>query len=230
MEYSDVESQKGDEPPDYFFICDGKKYLLEIRQCFPLLKDGGKLIEVEQYYASVLKLGDKINDRYKELLPDDYCLTIYVETPIHNYKKFKKALVDFVKEYVTRLESYSMNGTAQIAEEKVDVRLSPGCKEKCIIIGVSTKNNSHEFLVNKHVKNMIEKAIAEKSKKMSKFQDRGNNYLWLGLLNNNMLAHENNICDAFKEIDIVHCFSRIYIVMRDRHVLCFDFNIASASK
>ncbi len=220
-----LDIQQGSDPPDYVAEIDGEKFSLEITECKPLILENGRLVESETSSCSVSRFMRDINNKYKEFLPDETCLFYDIRTPLSNFTTIKREIERHVQHLINQRPLDPMGGSLSSKGEVIKWHIYSGCEGKAIIAVVSPKYSAHEYRLDLHVINMLEKAIIGKTLKTQNLIEDEFSGHWLGLLVNYFLADRACYEKAIDIINVQHCFRRIFIVSETGEVISREYPI-----
>jgi len=212
-ESSDFTITEGENPPDYYIQIDSKKIALEITRAEP--PSDRKTVD-----TSLARLCSQINDQFKTRIPDGESLLLDLKGPVANPRNFEKSLSNLIGQIIEGKTEVGNWKCFDVSGEAVKIkRLTHGQKWRKKIIGF-IGNKEPVTDIQSEAQSILNKIIKSKEAKTATINDpQGKREKWLGILNTHPLLDSNNFQIAMGNLNVVHTFTRIFLVLENSEVV-----------
>lgn len=207
-----VDAIPGEDPPDYYFICDDRKIAVEITQLTPVTFDehgSPKNRWTEDIFSE--NLCDKLEKKFKPRIKDGHLLLIHIRGPIAEPRKFKRQTETIIRQVIEETAlSVGWENKYEIAGETVTIKVLPAypASEKGIA-GLVENRDSNAFIQD-NAKVILAERIRSKYEKMKETPWQGTK--WLALLNRYWLADHETYRLAIADLNVIHDFEKIFLI------------------
>ena len=197
---------EGENPPDLYFHLDGCSIGVEVTrlsQC--TFEPNGTLGNRATQDSFGKRLLKELNNDVGPNLPGGVSLLVGLWVPVPNASRFKKTLTHWVARIVTSEQGFKEEREIEGSKVSVSVveQLASGMKIAGFVVN---KNSSADIGMNARL--ILEDRIRSKTG----ICGRLSRPVWLALLNDYWLADANTYAVAGRQLNISHCFERIFLV------------------
>lgn len=197
----------GDDPPDFLLHFETSSVGVEVTrlsQC--TVQSDGTLGNRLTEDSFALRLLEELDLSMGSLLPNGTGLFISLQMPVQNADRFRKQLTAWVREIAPCAEP-GAHWERAIDEMTARVSVIPERTSGKKIVGlVSNANSSADIGLNARL--LLEDRITAKNESCAHLPRP----LWLALLNDYWLANEVSYAIAYEQLQLEHCFKRIFLV------------------
>ena len=197
----------GDDPPDLYLTVGTSRIGVEVTQLsqFTFEPDGTLGNRTTQDFFG-LRLLDELNAKVGLLLPDEVSLMISLRVPVPNAARFRKGLTEWVMSVASAPE-IGFDQEREIEGSKTSISvISERPSGKKIVGCVVNTNSSADIGLNARL--VLEDRIRTKSNICGPLPKP----IWLAVLNDYWLADADTYAIAGRQLNIGHCFERIFLV------------------
>ena len=207
----DVTLVEGNNPPDLVAKYNKKHIPLEVTRAENICIGKHGLVNRRTIDTSLVNLCNALNQEFGANIPSDRILSVYIQGPAKDGSRFKKSLKRFIRSIVTdksRLDSLSHERLKTIVEDvPIELKLIIGTPRRKRIIGM-IGNRDAPIDINREVTLVLNNRLLDKERKTQKIDGEK----WLAILNNLVLSTTSNFVEAFPEINVIHSFTRIFLI------------------
>lgn len=197
----------GEDPPDLYLHVGGSRTGVEVTRLsqFTFESDGTLGNRATQDFFGIRMLNE-LNANVGPKLPEEISLLIGLWVPVPNASRFKRTLTKWVAQIAAAPEQ-GFNEERNIEGSKVAVSVieqrPPGKKIAGFVVN---KNSSADIGLNARL--VLEDRIRSKADICSGLSKP----IWLAVLNDYWLADADTYALAGRQLDLSHCFERIFLV------------------
>jgi len=197
----------GENPPDLYLSVGGSRIGVEVTQLsqFTFEPDGTLGNRATQDFFGI-QLLNELNAKVGPALPEDISLLIGLWVPVPNASRFKKTLT----EWVTQIAAAPKQGFAEERElegSRANISvISQRPSGKKIAGFVVNRNSSADIGLNARL--VLEDRIRTKAEICAALPKP----IWLAVLNDYWLADANTYAVASRQLNLSHCFERVFLV------------------
>lgn len=198
---------EGDDPPDLFLTIDGSRIGVEVTQLTQFTIDtNGNLGNRTTQDSYGIRLLNALNQEMGPLIPDGLTVCIGLTVPVSNPSRFEKDLTN----WILRIASAPIDGYEE--ERLIDgsrttasvVATRPSGKK---VVGyVANRNTSADIGLNASL------ILADRIRTKTQICARLAKPVWLAMLNRYWLADAETYAVAGRQLELSHCFARIFLV------------------
>lgn len=204
----------GENPPDFYLALDAEEVAVEVTRLTPVTFDsegvpGNRLSQDE----TVIGIVRELNHEFRDQLPADRSIGLFIAGPLNNPPTFKKALRGLVAGLVSDTaiaagwsEVFKVDGHEVHAGMFALREHSP----RRIICGVMNDNQNPYIAGN--LRFVIRERVAEKDRIMSAHGWHGAK--WLALVDDTVLGDAATAAEVYSSLGARHCFDRVFYVGR----------------
>ena len=207
------------DPPDCFVFQNNEKILLEITSIHDFYYHYDRIKEIKTMTYPILEYIEGLNKSYHSQIPSDILLFFNIECPIENFKKFKKELKRFLKEFIEDIKIDSQiiqkkynNLEISLYNSKVRIWIFDRNKYDntiAIAAGIGVKYENSETNLTNMIKLNINSAIMRKHERMNNLEGDK----WLAIECRMVLANYELCKSSINEIEWFGCFSKVFLIL-----------------
>jgi hypothetical protein len=207
---STLRSFDGEDPPDFYLEWHGgSRVAVEVTRLTQGVPNAdGSPGNRESHDNFGLQLIEKLNDEFGSKISDTMSLVVCMHLPATAGRSFKKALCrmleDVIRESIPGSEAERIIEGAKVSVTVVAERHA----HKKIRGIIANRNSSADILLNARC--ALEDRIRAKDKICGRLATRS--AIWLAMLNEYWLADSETYRQAWRQLDIPHCFERIFVI------------------
>lgn len=204
-----VSGADGEDPPDIYLTFASSRVGVEVTRLSQFtFEQDGTLGNRTTQDSFALRLLEDLDMMIGPSLPDDISFLVSVEVPVLHAARFRKELMDWVAK-VADSSVLGVKHERMIDDSKVSISIIPlRPSEKKIVGFVVNKNSSADILLNARL--VLEDRIRIKSNLCDPLAKVGP--IWLAVLNAYWLADAETYTLASRQLNIMHCFERVFLV------------------
>lgn len=200
-------ASEGDDPPDIYLNLSGARIGVEVTRLsqFSIDPDGvlGNRVTQDRFG---LRLLDELDATLGPLLPNDTSLFVGLWVPVQNAARFRKNVGQLV-EGIARSPVKGTKHEHMVDGERITVSVIDKRPSGQKIVGfVFNKNSSADIGLN--VRLILSDRIITKNQICADMQKP----VWLALFNDYWIADEASYISAYQQLDIEHCFEKVFLV------------------
>ena len=198
---------EGEDPPDLYLRVGGARIGVEVTQLsqFTFESDGtlGNRATLDFFGIRML---NELNAKVGATLPEDISLLIGLWVPVPNASRFKKALTKWVAQ-IAAAPKRGFNEERVFEGSKASISVVEQRPSGKKIAGfVVNKNSSADIGLNARL--ILEDRIRTKADTCGGLPKP----IWLAVLNDYWLADADTYANACGQLNLKHCFERIFLV------------------
>ena len=197
----------GEDPPDFYLHVGGSRTGVEVTRLsqFTFEPDGTLGNRATQDFFGIRMLNE-LNANVGPWLPEEISLFIGLWVPVSNASRFKRTLTEWVGQISVAPEQ-GFNEEREIEGSKVTVSVIEQRPSGKKIDGfVVNKNSSADIGLNARL--VLEDRIRSKADICGRLTKP----IWLAVLNDYWLADADTYALAARQLNMSHCFDRIFLV------------------
>ena len=196
--------EKGDDPPDAYFIKEGKRIAIEVSMLVEKIKKKSRITSRMDIDASVASMSKFVDDEVGDLIPDDKCIYLGLKSPILEIPKFKAELLILIKQVIDTNENLK---NIDIFGNRVSIhyKLRGPSAERV----VQFHSTSQKFSIQQ-ASELLRDRILDKTRKMRDIINK--TPCWLILINTYWSANIDTYREIYARMNINHPFEEIFIV------------------
>jgi hypothetical protein len=217
-----VTVSEGEDPPDLYLCFSDTRIGVEVTRLsqFTFESNGGLGNRMTQDSYGV-RLINELNSELGQILPERLSLFVGLELPVENAAIFKRELKNWISDLISHpvldaRKEREIQGV--IVQTHVIPRRSSG---KMIVGWVSNNNSSADIGLNAQV------ILADRIRQKTKICTNLNKPIWLALLNDYFIADIDSYDEAYKHLNLDHCFERIFVIPYRGPVCVLEIGVRS---
>jgi len=170
LHLNDFKIEEGEDPPDYWLLHKGKRYVVEVTQIFDSIADGSKMIPRLAYFDREKRLAGDIEQeaRAEGCLRGRHYIVFKGGYPRYDPKRDKRQIVDGAIQYIRE------NATKENAGERILFRdgrarivISKSANdEDYVVTGIMGVKGGWQVDLVKEVGKFLNKAVSKKQAKL----------------------------------------------------------------
>jgi hypothetical protein len=193
---------RGNDPPDYWIGEGANRIALEVTIAPSL---GGRTTAE----STMTRLCNKLNNELGNRIQSAYSMLINIPIPVSNLRQFKVKLRNIIIKLIEENIIYEQWNSFDINGEFIKIKFIIQRRNR--IVGIISGKDLPLVPLNRQFDKMINDILNNKYKKCSKFQEEK----WLGILNDTVLADDEDIRIATNNCNYNHGFSKIFLIERE---------------
>ena len=200
----------GPDPPDIYLTIGTSRVGVEVTQLsqFTFEPDGTLGNRVTQDFFG-LRLLDELNAKIGSSLPEDVSLLVGLEVPLSNPARFKKGITDWVNAVASNpRQGFAQKRQIEGSTASISV-VSDRPSGKRVVGFVVNKKSSADIDLNARL--LLEDRIRIKDDICRNLPKP----IWLAVLNDYWLADADTYAVAARQLQLSHCFERIFLVSNE---------------
>ena len=204
---SNASVSDGEDPPDLYLTVGGSCTGVEVTQLsqFTFEPDGTLGNRTTQDSFGIRLLND-LDAKVGPMLPEDISLLIVLWVPVPNASRFKKSLTEWVTE-IAAAPKQGFKEEREVEGSRTSISVIGQRPSGKKIIGfVVNKNSSADIGLNARL--VLQDRIRTKADTCARLPKP----VWLAVLNNYWLADADTYALAGRQLNLSHCFERIFLV------------------
>jgi hypothetical protein len=197
----------GEDPPDLYLHVGGSRTGVEVTRLsqFTFESDGTLGNRATQDFFGI-RLLNELDANAGPTLPEELSLLIGLWVPVPNASRFKRSLTEWVAQ-IAAAPKEGFNEERKIEGSKVTVSVIEQRPSGKKIVGfVVNKNSSADIGLNARL--VLEDRIRSKAEICGGLSKP----IWLAVLNDYWLADADTYALAGTQLNLSHCFERIFLV------------------
>ena len=199
---------RGEDPPDYYIGEGQNKIALEITRLPPF---GGRFTSDK----ALDRLCERLDDEFRNRIDAGTSILLKINSPIGRLRKFAKGLRTLISNSLNNNSLSTEWKTFLINGESIELAIiNHGIVNKKRIVGLKISKGLSLVTIQAKLDKMMSDSLKVKSQKLKKFLGEK----WLGFYNDTIFADENNFRLSIENGNLVHDFSKIFLVGRDGKV------------
>lgn len=198
---------EGEDPPDLYLSVGSSRIGLEVTQLsqFTIESDGTLGNRTTQDFFGI-RLLNELDAKIGPALPEDVSLLIGLWVPVSNASRFKKSLTEWVAQ-IASAPKQGFQEERKLEGSKTSISIIEQRPSGKKISGfVVNRNSSADIDLNARL--ILEERIRTKASVCARLPKP----IWLAVLNNYWLADADTYEVAGRQLNIDHCFERIFLV------------------
>jgi len=197
----------GEDPPDFYLTVGASRVGVEVTQLSQFTFDlDGTLGNRTTQDSFGLRLIEDLNAKVGPSLPNDVSFMITLRVPVPNAARFRTGLVEWVTSVASAAE-IGFDKEREIEGSKTSISVvSERTLGRKIVGCVVNTNSSADIGLNARL--ILEDRIRTKSNICRPLPKP----IWLAVLNDYWLASADTYAIAVQQLNIGHCFERIFLV------------------
>jgi len=213
----DIIVSEGENPPDYYISIGPEKVALEVTQLSSVyLSEDGSIGNRSTVEESLMQFYVELSEHFKFGIPADTSLFLCIKGPVSNPRVFKKGIKNAIKEYLSFNTSQRGSKSFVVDGEVVEISKTKRKRNERSIDG-TVLNKRPIYDIGLQARIILNNVIQKKTNDFVRDQYyKGEK--WLGLLNDYQLADSETYLLVMKNLEVVHCFSKIFLISGDGRV------------
>lgn len=203
----------GEDPPDFYFEQQGgSRIAVEVTKLTQVvLNADGSPGNRESHDSYGVQLIARLNQEFGSRISDSTSIVVCMHLPTSDGRSFKKALSKLIEEVILRpIPGYEVEQMIEGVKVSVTVVAEDRADKKIHGI-IANRNSSADILLNARC--TLEERVRVKDQICRKLPTKSP--VWLALLNEYWLADSEAYRAAWGQLDISHCFDRVFIIQGD---------------
>ncbi len=203
----------GGDPPDLCLTIESSTVGVEVTRLMQMtFKPDGKLGNRATDDFTGIQWIDRLNSDADLQIPDSVSVMLTLWMPVENPARVRTQLIAWIKQIApTSKPGYAEERT--IAGARVSVSFIPRQSSSKKVVGaIVNTRSSPDIALNARL--ALETRVREKSRICAKL----NGPIWLALLNDYWLADADTYAAVCRQLSLVHCFERIFLVSTEGDV------------
>jgi hypothetical protein len=197
----------GEDPPDLYLTVGGCRTGVEVTQLSQFtFESDGTLGNRATYDIFGIQMLNRLDAKVGPTLPEDVSLLIGLWVPVPNASRFKKTLTKWVAQ-IAAAPKQGFKEERELEGSKVSISVIEQRPSGKKIAGfVVNKNSSADIGLNARL--ILEDRIRTKADICARLPKP----IWLAVLNDYWLADADTYAVAGRQLNLSHCFERIFLV------------------
>lgn len=204
---SNASVSDGEDPPDLYLRVGDLRIGVEVTRLsqFTFEPDGTLGNRVAQDFFGI-RLLNELDAKVGPMLPEDISLLIGLWVPVSNASRFKKSLIEWVTQ-IARAPKQGFKEDRRLDGSRTSISVIDRRPSGKTIVGfVVNENSSADICLNARL--VLQDRIQTKADICARLPRP----IWLALLNDYWLADADTYAVAGRQINLSHCFERIFLI------------------